>query len=341
MASKGERIDYIDYLKAICGILVVIGHAFSYLEQYYSVSFSKAMQIIQMLIYSVHVPLFFIIAGYFCSRQPVKQFILNKFQRIVIPFLAFATLKLVYTYLISNRFSHATDLINQLFDAYVIGRLYWFSYCIFNMFLIIALLWKDPSPPRKSVLLCAILIITNTVISLLRIDLFPNKITISTQEIINPFYQLKQLLLFFPYMLLGYILHFYQGILDYLRKKKTLFAILALVLIAITLLMISIVFQGNIWPTKFVLTLCLSLLLWLAAQKIPRKLKFLTQIGKYSYQIMLFDSFYKVALFGIFDNYITINSLSALFISAINIFLTCLTCRVVEKIPFIRRIIGI
>lgn len=57
-----KRSDFIDYLKAIAIILVVVGHSFSYMIG--KVDFiCPDLNSIQTLIYSVHVPLFFVVGG--------------------------------------------------------------------------------------------------------------------------------------------------------------------------------------------------------------------------------------------------------------------------------------
>lgn len=57
-----KRSDFIDYLKAIAIILVVVGHSLSYMID--KVDFvCSDLNTIQTLIYSVHVPLFFVVGG--------------------------------------------------------------------------------------------------------------------------------------------------------------------------------------------------------------------------------------------------------------------------------------
>ena len=77
--NKKERIVWIDQLRAIAMFFVVLGH----------VALPKE---VQSVIYSFHMPLFFIISGLTLNdekirRTPMKEYIWNKFQKLMIPYL--------------------------------------------------------------------------------------------------------------------------------------------------------------------------------------------------------------------------------------------------------------
>ena len=68
-----KRSDYIDYLKATAIILVVLGHSFSYMIDRAHFS-STDLDTLQTLIYSVHVPLFFVVGGGYVILSRLKTF---------------------------------------------------------------------------------------------------------------------------------------------------------------------------------------------------------------------------------------------------------------------------
>ncbi len=70
-----HRIDWIDMLKGLGIILVVFGHT------------AHAKDTIRILIYSFHMPMFFIISGYlFKTKDKYKNF-LKKFMTLLLPYL--------------------------------------------------------------------------------------------------------------------------------------------------------------------------------------------------------------------------------------------------------------
>ena len=141
----------IDYLRGFAAFLVVFGHALSYYGAAYA-ALPRYAAILEDMIYQVHVPLFFVISGFLCHRQPMRPFYRKKALRILVPFWFFAALKLVYTSWISGRFAHASSLSGQLYDAFVIGQTYWFAYAIFLMFLLAPLFWEkeESTAPKKA-----------------------------------------------------------------------------------------------------------------------------------------------------------------------------------------------
>ena len=92
--QPSSRIVTIDYLKAFAIILVILGHSLSFYANNIS-SLPNGMKVFSSLVYAVHVPLFFFMAGYLCHKQNVKRFYKKKFMRIIVPFITFTVLKLL------------------------------------------------------------------------------------------------------------------------------------------------------------------------------------------------------------------------------------------------------
>jgi len=86
--TKKEHLSYIDVCKAIGIILVVFGHTYGIPEVLYNI------------IYSFHMPLFFVIAGIVYNENKYdsfsfKNFLLLKFKTYVIPYICFGIINLI------------------------------------------------------------------------------------------------------------------------------------------------------------------------------------------------------------------------------------------------------
>ena len=76
-----ERIIWIDNLRVIGILAVILGHISSPLGNF---------------IYSWHMPLFFLLAGFFLKHElSTKEFIVKDFTRLIIPYFIFAVLALI------------------------------------------------------------------------------------------------------------------------------------------------------------------------------------------------------------------------------------------------------
>jgi len=74
MSSK-QRIEYIDIAKGIAIICVVLGHL--------------GIAQINQVVFTFHLPIFFIITGYFTHADtPIQKFIKKKFRTLIVPYMA-------------------------------------------------------------------------------------------------------------------------------------------------------------------------------------------------------------------------------------------------------------
>ena len=86
--TKKNRIDYFDIAKGMGMILVIIGHM--PLKNRYLINF----------IYSFHMPLFFIISGYFFKYRENKECIKNIFKKLILPYFITCILIILYKIII-------------------------------------------------------------------------------------------------------------------------------------------------------------------------------------------------------------------------------------------------
>ena len=322
---------YIDYLKAFSIILVIVGHALSY----YSITYqplSQEWRIMELLIYSVHVQLFFVIAGFLCHRQKVLPFYKKKIFRILIPFFTFSILKLVYSNCISNHFIHANGLREQIIDAFVYGNLYWFCYAIFLIFLLSPVLWTKHGTgiTRISIYIVITFAVFSSVSQLLNLT-FSNIF-----QIVNAIY-------YFPFFAAGYYIYQHKTHFEETIQKNSIFLSLlsALIVFGYLSFVLSDTVKDTFFPAKFIVSFALMYFLLNLAKALPENMAILKCIGKYSLQLMLFDSFYKVLLFGAFSGYMTGRIWMCFILSAINLTMGCISCLIIRKIPYVNSLVGL
>ena len=88
-----KRLVEFDLLKGVGILSVVLGH-------------SAISEPLHEMIYSYHMPLFFMVSGYFFHVQPVQQYFKKMFFRLIVPWLFFVTLNLLFFFSLSLIASH-------------------------------------------------------------------------------------------------------------------------------------------------------------------------------------------------------------------------------------------
>lgn len=87
--SNSKRINYIDIAKGLAIICVIIGHTFA--------KYDKLDRLVITFIYSFHVPLFFILSGFFVKDQTydVKKTIIKKAKQLLLPYAVINVLRYI------------------------------------------------------------------------------------------------------------------------------------------------------------------------------------------------------------------------------------------------------
>lgn len=164
-----KRISYIDIARAFAIIFIVFGHTI--------VHSVHMKQNVYTLLYSFHVPLFFLISGYvFKVKNNFIEFFKNKFIRIMIPYFVWAVLFLIPYMILGENVSSNLEVnagfnIKQQFVKIIYGNgnlsalrqnsSLWFLPALFSMQIIFYLIIKylDKNKNSKYILMFTMLIL--------------------------------------------------------------------------------------------------------------------------------------------------------------------------------------
>ena len=137
-----QREIWVDNVKVIACILVVLGHFFQSMTKSDVLPANDLYQWFNQTIYYFHVPLFFICSGYLYQKLSVVndahswgRNVLKKIINLGIPYFVFS----FATWLLKTVFSSSTnDEIGGVFDTLFLHPTspYWYLYALFFMFLI-------------------------------------------------------------------------------------------------------------------------------------------------------------------------------------------------------------
>ncbi|KAA8825671.1 acyltransferase family protein [Bifidobacterium myosotis] len=128
----GQRLDtrlsWLDSAKGFGIILVVLGH-------------SSLIGHLNQVLYSFHMPLFFIISGMLFKPHPLKELLEKKIRRLLVPYLTFASLTFIYWSVLERRFRPGNYSVPEAFINIFLARggseynpydvVLWFLPCLF------------------------------------------------------------------------------------------------------------------------------------------------------------------------------------------------------------------
>lgn len=135
-----ERNAWVDYAKAIGIILVVYGHVARGVFNAGLPMDESNYILVDSIIYSFHMPLFFFLSGLFFYDSLVKRgktgLIVNKVDTIVYPFIVWSLLQGVIEVVLSN-YTNGEVTLSQVFSLLWAPRAqFWFLYALFLVFVV-------------------------------------------------------------------------------------------------------------------------------------------------------------------------------------------------------------
>ena len=135
-----ERNAWVDYAKAIGIILVVYGHVARGVFNAGLPMDESNYILVDSIIYSFHMPLFFFLSGLFFYDSLVKRgktgLIVNKVDTVVYPFIVWSLLQGVIEVVLSN-YTNGEVTLSQVFSLLWAPRAqFWFLYALFLVFVV-------------------------------------------------------------------------------------------------------------------------------------------------------------------------------------------------------------
>lgn len=322
-----NTIKEINYIKGIAIILVFIGHAAtpSFLQRPY------IYELIVQLIYSIHMPLFFLISGFLSYKiinmnlnKNYLNFIKNKFFRLGIPFLTISFMTnfiiVAFKQLINEPLPINTllEMLKTIFlypENGIMGAL-WFLYTLLLINIISPLIVKFPL--KLTILL----------------SLFLN---IFTPKYIN-FLSISRVSFFLVYFLIGlYFRTYYES--NKINKKDILKVIssfkgkIIFFVSIICTFSYSYIITNQIFIPKYILStlsficgLCGMILILILIKKIKslKLYNILSYLGTYSIDIYLLSWFFQISSMILITKILKISNYNLFFISNLIIGSLCL-----------------
>lgn len=132
------RYEWVNYAKSIGIILVVYGHVSRGLVNGGLMTASSAYQLIDSIIYSFHMPLFFFLSGIFVvssfTRKGGGEFLLSKVDTVAYPFVLWSLLQGTIEVLLS-KYTNGNVTFGVVLNLFVEPRAqFWFLYALFIAF---------------------------------------------------------------------------------------------------------------------------------------------------------------------------------------------------------------
>ena len=144
-----KRLHYIDILKGIGIILVILGH-------------SCISGKVYVYIFSFHMPLFFFISGYlYINNNNFMNFVYKKIKTLLIPYICFAVITGIIYSLISNNFDLLFLLEKILYlkgEVLQLDSPLWFLPCLFFAEIIYYIVYKFADKDDKKIITALILL---------------------------------------------------------------------------------------------------------------------------------------------------------------------------------------
>jgi len=152
-----NRESWVDYAKAIGIILVVYGHvARGVVNAGVEVSESTYL-LIDSILYSFHMPLFFFLSGLFFvssfQKRGSVRFVFSKIDTIVYPYILWSLLQGVIEVYLSNYTNGNVSFSEVLSLLWSPRAHFWFLYALFYIFLATVVIYLVPLPRRELVIL--------------------------------------------------------------------------------------------------------------------------------------------------------------------------------------------
>lgn len=140
--TKIERLDWVDLSKGLGIILVVYGHVARGLNSA-GLGFDNFRQM-DNAIYAFHMPLFFLLSGYFflkSSKKGIRQYVKSKISTILYPYLVWSLIQILIQFFASN-YTNGEIVFNDVFTFFLPRGQFWFLLALFFISIINIVLYN-------------------------------------------------------------------------------------------------------------------------------------------------------------------------------------------------------
>ena len=132
-----KNIDWVNNAKGIGIILVVFGHVWRGIQAKGLLN-NTTFLFIDDIIYSFHMPLFFLISGFFIekslSKYSRKELLKNKLKTLMYPYFVWSIIQILVNIILSKYTNNTTDLWAVLKIIYLPIAPFWYLYALFLMY---------------------------------------------------------------------------------------------------------------------------------------------------------------------------------------------------------------
>ena len=142
--STSSRLAWVDYAKGIGILLVVYGHVARGIYNA-GIPFNESLyRVVDSIIYSFHMPLFFFLSGLFFvssfEKKGTKKLILSKIDTIVYPFILWSLLQGGIELVLSSQ-TNGSISASEVINLWVPRAQFWFLYALFFIFAVTTILY--------------------------------------------------------------------------------------------------------------------------------------------------------------------------------------------------------
>lgn len=275
---RNERIIEVDILRGIAVICMIIGH--SILRYPVDISEVTVCHALEYFIFTFHMELFFVLAGYVYRCKNYNEYILGKVERIFVPYAFFGVVNALLHVYGGNFINGTESLTDSINKVLLYGGEYWFLYTIFIMYAIFPLIEEISSSWKYMI---GIMICCSILADIIKAKTFC----------------ISLVLYYLPFFAFGYVLRNYGNSiiksLDRLRLKQiVLIIMLCVLLFAVT---DSLYNAFSISIIHIMRALSVILAIYLISKIVAKKtdktvvVRVLQHCSNYSLQIYLFNGF--------------------------------------------------
>ena len=333
MAKK--RIVEVDILRGIAAILMILGHSF--IQYPVNIEQIPWCFYLRHFIYTFHMELFFVLAGVVYHCTDYKAFIQKKIKRILIPYAFFGVVTLLLKAFGGSAINGNETVKEGLIKFVFHGGNYWFLYVLFIVFAIYPFLEK----------LCQ---------NRIEYEIAFGIGILIIREITNVTWVLNisGVLHYLPFFILGRAvakLFIAKQIKDDMSSRMRIIIVLSSCCLYLAIDSFELIRNTEVGMIlSFIRATCVMSILYFIVHSICRKCcngaidRLVTDCGKYSLQLYLFNAFLLTALRIIICNMLHISSpfiiVGGIWIG--NIAITLLACKkVIPHIPILRDLCGL